>query len=165
MSRVLEGVRIIQADLNDPDHQTAVFELTCAYARDPMGYGKDLPENVQRELIERLRAHPTTLILLAFDGNRPIGIATCFLGFSTFAARQLVNVHDLHVLSQWQRRGVARRLLEAVEAKARQLDCCKLTLEVNEENHAAAALYRGFGFESGARHSDQARMLFLNKPI
>ena len=165
MSRAVEDLRIVQADLDDPHHRTAVFDLTCAYARDPMGYGKDLPENVQRELIERLRAHPTTLIMLAFDGDRPIGIATCFLGLSTFAARPLLNIHDLHVLEQWQNRGVGRRLLEAVDATARRLDCCKLTLEVSEEKIAADALYRSFGFDADSGQPRGRTTLFRQKPL
>jgi GNAT superfamily N-acetyltransferase len=111
-----------------------------------MGNGADLGDDVQRVLVERLRAHPTTVILLAFDGDHAVGIATCFIGFSTFAARPLLNIHDVHVLEEQQRRGIGRLLLEAAESEARRLGCCKLTLEVLENNHPAAALYEKFGF-------------------
>jgi hypothetical protein len=76
-----ETVRIIEANLDDLGHQAAVLELTRSYAREPIGNDGDLPIEVQRVLVERLRAHPTTIIMLAFDDERPIGIATCFLGF------------------------------------------------------------------------------------
>ena len=46
-----------------------------------------------------------------------------FVGFSTFAASPLINIHDLHVEPEWRRQGVARLLLEAVEARARALGC------------------------------------------
>ena len=39
----------------------------------------------------------TTLILLADQAADAIGIAVFFRGFSTFAARPLMNIHDLHV--------------------------------------------------------------------
>jgi ribosomal protein S18 acetylase RimI-like enzyme len=142
-------IRIARADLNRPEHQAAVLQMTRAYAQDPMGNGSDLTEAVQSALIPKLQAHPTTLIFLAFDNNEPIGIATCFVGFSTFAAQPLINVHDLHVLTPYQRRGIGRQLLAAVEAEARMLGCCKLTLEVQENNHGAQALYSTFGFASG----------------
>ena len=104
------------------------------------------------------------MVFLAFDGDRPVGIANCFLGFSTFRARPLVNIHDLHVLPSHQRRGVGRRLLEAVEARARALDCCKLTLEVQEGNVGAQALYASFGFEE-ARYGDAGAALFRVKAL
>lgn len=156
---------VIEADLSRPQHQTAVLELTRAYARDPMGNGADIPEIVHGPLIEGLRRHPTTLIFLALDANRHVGIATCFLGFSTFAARRIINIHDLHVLPEFRRKGLARRLLQAVEAKARQLDCCKLTLEVQENNRAALALYGSFGFASGHYQPEAGGVLFRQKTL
>jgi ribosomal protein S18 acetylase RimI-like enzyme len=158
-------IDVVEADLSNLLHQHAVLELTRSYARDAMGNGADLPRPVQAVLVERLREHPTTLIFLAFQGPEPAGIATCFLGFSTFAARPLVNVHDLHVAPRFQRRGIGRRLLEAVEARARGLDCCKLTLEVQARNHAAQALYRSFGFRDGQYEPEAGVVLFREKRL
>jgi ribosomal protein S18 acetylase RimI-like enzyme len=158
-------IEVLEADLSKPEHQAAVLELTRGYARDPMGNGADLTQAVQTVLVERLREHPTTLVFLAFHGHEPVGIATCFLGFSTFAARHLINVHDLHVVSDFRRHGIGRRLLQAVEARARGLGCCKLTLEVQERNHAAQALYRSFGFQGGQYEPDAGIVLFREKKL
>jgi len=103
--------------------------------------------------------------IVALDRDQAAGIVTCFVGFSTFAARPLVNVHDLHVTKDYRRRGVARLLLEAVEKKARELGCCKLTLEVQENNHAALALYRGFGFVNGQYEPEAGTVLFREKKL
>jgi ribosomal protein S18 acetylase RimI-like enzyme len=73
-------------------------------------------------------------------------VAVCFLGFSTFAARPLLNVHDLAVLPECRGKGVGRALLEAAEARARAHGCCKLTLEVQDSNQRARGLYASFGF-------------------
>jgi GNAT superfamily N-acetyltransferase len=150
---------IVQADLDDPRHRAAILELTRAYARDPMGVGRDLPDDVQRELLPRLRAHPASLVFLAFDGDRAVGLATCFIGLSTFAARPLLNIHDLYVAGGERGRGLGRRLLEAVEVKARALGCCKLTLETQERNHPALRLYERFGF--AVAHFDPAAGVVL----
>ena len=133
---------IVEADLGRAEHQRAVVALTDAYARDPMGNGAPLPQEALDRLIPGLRAHPTTLVFIAYDGGQAVGIATCFLGFSTFHARPLVNVHDLAVLPARRGQGIGRRLLEAVERKARALGCCKVTLEVRDDNATAQALYR-----------------------
>jgi len=161
----MSEVSVIEADLNDPRHQTAVVQLINAYARDPMGDGRDLPAAVRDRLISGLRRHPTTLVLLAFDDATPVGIAVCFVGFSTFAARPLINIHDLAVIPDHRGRGVGRLLLEGVEARARELGCCKLTLEVREDNHRAQRLYQGFGFGGAAGESGTVRNWFLQKRL
>jgi ribosomal protein S18 acetylase RimI-like enzyme len=115
--------------------------------------------------MDRLSAHPTTLVFLALDEDLPVGIATCFAGFSTFSARPVINIHDLHVAATHQRRGLGRRLLEAVEDKARALGCSKLTLEVQEHNHAALALYGRLGFRDGQYEEHAGRVLFREKRL
>ena len=45
----MSDLRIVRADLDDARHQAAVLEMTRAYARAPMGNGRDLPDDVARE--------------------------------------------------------------------------------------------------------------------
>lgn len=158
-------IEIIEADLSRGDHQRAVVDLVDAYARDPMGGGQPLPDDVRNALIPGLRDHPTTLIFLAYSGNDAIGIAVCFVGFSTFAARPLINIHDLAVLSAYRGQGVGRALLEAVEQKARRMDCCKLTLEVFENNHRARRSYEAAGFVQAMYQDAAGGALFLTKAL
>jgi ribosomal protein S18 acetylase RimI-like enzyme len=157
-------VTVARADLDDPRHRRDVVEMINAYARDPMGRGADLPDDVRARLAAGLRAHPTALVFLAYDSLRPVGVAVCFEGFSTFAARPLVNVHDLAVIPEYRGRGVGRRLLEAVEAAARERGCCKITLEVLSSNHLAQRVYERAGFEN-LDPGGCARMWFLEKAL
>src|SRR5580658_6535475 len=124
----MASIEIVEADLDRADHQQAVVELIDAYATDPMGNGRPLSAATRLELIPGLRRVTTSVIFLAYRERSAIGIAVCFRGFSTFAARPLINIHDLAVLRAQRGQGVGRRLLEAVERKARDLGCCKLTL-------------------------------------
>ena len=158
-------VEIVEADLDLTEHQSAVLELTDAYARDPMGNGRPLSDEVRRALITGLQKHPTTVIFLAYIGNHPIGIANCFIGFSTFAARPLINVSDLAVLPGHREKGIGRLLLEAVERKAREIGCCKLTIEVQENNHRARHVYGAVGFARAVYVEKAGGVLFLSKPL
>jgi len=146
---VNEQIRIIEADLSVPAHGAAVVRLLDAYARDAMGLGGPLSDSVRERLIDGLQRHPTRLVFLAELQAEPVGLAVCFLGYSTFAARPLINIHDLAVLPEFRQRGIAARLLEAVEARARELDCCKVTLEVRVDNAGARSLYETRGFSAG----------------
>lgn len=158
-------LRTALADLTDTEQARAVVELIDSYACDPLGGGKPLPEAVREALVPGLLKHPTTLVFLAWDGAQPAGVAVCFTGFSTFAARPLVNIHDLAVLPAWRGRGVGRVLLRAVEDWARAHECCKLTLEVLDHNANARALYASEGFRPPDLGHPGELMLFLCKPL
>ena len=156
---------IVEAQLDRPEHQRAVVAMTAAYALDAMGNGGPLPPDVLEQLVPGLRAHPTTLVLLAYVDAAAVGIATCFLGFSTFAARPLVNIHDLAVLPEFRGQGIGRELLGAVERVARERGCVKVTLEVLEKNGAREACTRLLA--SGRQHPEEtpgARVL-LSIPL
>lgn len=99
-----------------------------SYASDPVGGGEPLTTEVRARLAVGLQNHPTTLILLALMSDCPVGVAICFLGFSTFKARPLLNVHDLAVIPEWRGKGIGRALLAAAEARAVDTGCCKLNL-------------------------------------
>jgi GNAT superfamily N-acetyltransferase len=157
-------IEIRDADLADPADATAVVELVNAYARDPMGGGVPLADDARARLASGLRAHPTTLVLLAFADGRAVGVAVCFFGFSTFQGRPLLNVHDLAVVAEARGRGIGRALLAAAEARARAGGCCKLTLEVLEDNHRARAVYARAGFADVAL-GPSASTRFLAKPL
>lgn len=157
--------RFVQADLESPDHQATVLSLVDAYSRDPMGDGAPLSAEVRERLIPALRRHPTTLVFLAYDGDAAVGVAVCFLGFSTFAARPLANIHDLAILPTHRGRGVGRGLIAAVEARARELGCCKLTLEVLDQNHRALRTYTSAGFKRYSLQPGAGEAIFLTKNL
>ena len=159
------SIRIVEADLSLAEHQEAVLAMVDAYSRDAMGNGKPLDQDVRTRLIPGLRRHPTTLIFLAFDGVQPIGAAVCFIGFSSFAAKPIINIHDFVVLPTSRGKGIGRRLLKAVEAKARELGCCKLTLEVMDKNHQAIRMYQAAGFERYSLQEEAGVAIFMSKPL
>lgn len=159
------SVQIILADFENPRHCEAIPFLINSYAQDPIGAGRPIDPAILERIVPGMRAHPTTLVFLAFDGERPVGIANCFLGFSTFAAMPLINIHDLAVLPEMRGKGVGTRLLEAVEEKGRELGCCKLTLEVREDNGRARAVYERFGFGDFTAGGEMVRTIFLDKRL
>jgi GNAT superfamily N-acetyltransferase len=153
-----------EADLNDPETARDIVAMTAAYAEDAWGNGGALPPDVLENLVEALRRHPTTIVFLARADGRAVGIATCFLGFSTFAARPLINVHDLFVAPEHRGAGIGRALLDAVSDKARSLSCAKVTLEVYE-NNPARRLYEAAGFSQPGSGEPAGGTLFYTKPL
>jgi len=153
------AVNIIEADLDNQTHCEHILFLTNVYSLDVMGGGKPLPDFVQENLISGLKDTPNSLIFLAYDGEEPIGVANCFIGYSTFYAKKLINIHDLGVEPNSRGKGVGKALIDAVSRKGKDLDCCKITLEVLE-NNPARKLYEREGFDYG-----DPKFFFMNKLI
>lgn len=161
----MNELEILQADLGNPEHAAAVVRMVDAYSRDPMGAGAPLGVEVREALIQGLRAQPGCVVFLAMKASDAIGVAVCFTGFSTFAARPLLNVHDLAVLGPHRGEGIGRRLLDAAEAFARAHGFCKVTLEVLEHNTRALTLYQQVGFESYQLDPATGRAFMMQKKL
>lgn len=139
-------IEIVEADLSLPAHAEATVSLLDQYARDPMGGGSGLSAFAKANLIAELRRRPWLRVILAWLEGQPVGLAICIEGFSTFACKPLLNIHDLVVAEKFRGRGIAKQILHRVETLAREMGCCKLTLEVLEGNRIAQALYRECGY-------------------
>jgi len=144
-----QPVRICRVDYGNSVHAQALVALLDAYALDPMGGGTGLSDFAKTHLAQSLARLPQAFSLLAFigeDERLPVGLANCMLGFSTFACKPLVNVHDLAVLPAYRGLRIGQALLTEIERIARELGACKLTLEVLSGNQAAMHLYQRCGF-------------------
>jgi len=147
---------------DETDVQAIVFVLD-AYSADPNGKGQPLPEEVKQQLPHRLsRLHNCKVFLAHLDGM-VVGAAICFVGFSTFSASEVVNIQDLAVLPEFRNRGIGSVLLNAVEDFARQIEACKITLEVRETNKAAERLYLRKGFANP--NGENERSFFLERRL
>lgn len=140
-------IEITLADYSNPAHAQAVLAMLDAYAKDPMGGSEGISEDVKENLIKEMDKRDHVFSLLAFDGDQPVGVANCVEGFSTFAAKPLMNIHDIAVIPEYRGEGVAQKLLEEVKTLAQFRGCVKLTLEVLDKNERAKNAYKKFGFE------------------
>lgn len=159
-------IEIITADPSNPIHAQAIVQLMDEYARDPMGGGQPLSETVTKNLpLELSRRSNAYCILALADGKDPAGLINCFEGFSTFACRPLLNIHDVIVSTTYRGQGLSKRLLQEAEKIARQLNCCKLTLEVLQGNTIAQRAYRSVGFSSYQLNPEMGHALFWEKKL
>jgi hypothetical protein len=94
-------IYICRADYANPSHALALVNLLDAYAQDPMGGSVPLSAFAKTNLARELAKRPQAFSVLAFTGDAadvPVGLVNCIEGFSTFACKPLVNVHDVAVL-------------------------------------------------------------------
>ena len=103
--------------------------------------------------------------MLAIVDGSPAGMAVCFEGFSTFACKPLLNIHDIIVIKEYRGRGISKRLLAKAEEIATGLGCCKLTLEVLEGNTIAQAAYKASGFAGYELDPRMGKAMFWQKKL
>jgi GNAT superfamily N-acetyltransferase len=156
---------IAVADYDDPADAIAVVSLLDEYARDPMGGGEPLGDDVRERLIPGLKATPGAFSVIARADGVAVGLANCLMSFSTFAAAPVVNIHDMVVTAAQRGKRVGRAMFAVIEAVARERGACKVTLEVLEGNVGACALYASLGYGDYVLDPKMGRALFWQKKL
>lgn len=158
-------------DYTAPQDASALVHLLDGYARDPAGGGTGLAPSVRANLAQALARRADAFSVLAWRPApvgaepEPVGLINCFEGFSTFACRPLVNIHDVVVVPHWRGMRIAQRMLAVVEQLAQERGACKLTLEVLSGNESALKLYMRDGFEGYALDPAMGEARFLQKKL
>ncbi|WP_340677047.1 GNAT family N-acetyltransferase [Paraglaciecola sp.] len=158
-------IEIVKADYKNDKHKTDIPALLNAYATDPMGGGKPLAEDVQRNLVNELAKLPHAFSVLAYVDGKAAGLVNCFEAFSTFACKPLINIHDVVVLDTYRGRGLSQLMLNKVEEMAVAKGCCKVTLEVLSNNTVAKSAYLKFGFAGYELDPQAGSALFWQKTL
>ena len=156
---------ILLADLSLPSHGEAIIYLLNEYAKDEMGGGTELSIFVKNNLVSELKKRQGVYIILAFVDGYPAGLVNCFEGFSTFACKPLLNIHDVFVIAEYRGRGISKKMLNKAEEIALGLDCCKLTLEVLEGNTIAQGAYKSCGYSGYELNPKMGRAMFWQKKL
>lgn len=158
-------MQILQVNYQDPAQMAEFMMILNAYALDPMGGGQPLSEETLKNLPGELSKRPGVHSLMAYVDQKPVGLVNLVEGFSTFAAKPLLNVHDAIVLKGYRRRGIMSALLKAAQDLALSQGACKLTLEVLSANSGAIKAYHKFGFGSYELDPQFGHALFLDKKL
>ena len=122
----------------------AVAPLFDAYRR---FYGQpgDLPR-ARAFLAARMQAGES-VVLLAERSGAAVGFTQLFPMFSSVRTAPMWVLNDLYVDAGARRGGIARGLLDAAAAFAREDGAVRIVLETGVDNAGARALYRGAGWQ------------------
>jgi len=165
MNVIATKLTVRRLQLDDAADAGRLLELLDHYARDPMGGGEPLSAYAREHLILRLQGFSGYRGALAILGDLPVGLVNCFTGFSTFAAQPLLNIHDLVVRDGHRGAGIGQALLQWAETTARELGCCKVTLEVLTGNGGAIRAYERAGYVPYALDPEVGEAVLLQKKL
>ena len=88
---------------------------------------------------------PSAEVLLAFEGQSPVGFAVFFYNFSTWLGRSGLYLEDLFVKPDKRGKGYGRALLVELAKIARERDCGRMEWAVLNWNEPAIEFYRALG--------------------
>jgi GNAT superfamily N-acetyltransferase len=88
---------------------------------------------------------PVAEVLLAFEGESPVGFAVFFYNFSTWLGRPGLYLEDLFVNPEKRGKGYGRALLVALAKIARERECGRMEWAVLDWNEPAIKFYRALG--------------------
>src|SRR6478736_7846082 len=107
------------------------------------------PEEViatEEQLVDVLFGkRPAAEVLLAFEGNSPVGFALFFHNFSTWLGRPGLYLEDLFVKPEKRGKGYGRALLERLAQIAKERGCGRMEWAVLDWNEPAIQFYRKLG--------------------
>jgi aminoglycoside 3-N-acetyltransferase I len=96
---------------------------------------------------EGLLADPRTLMLVAFDEERPVGFVLAHDLPRRHGDRSGLFVYEVDVAATHRRRGIARALLDQLAKLAHERGIDRGFVLTDADNEAANALYRSAGGE------------------
>jgi ribosomal protein S18 acetylase RimI-like enzyme len=136
------GLEVVHAG---PAQVERIAPLLDAYRRF-YGLAPD-PDLARRYLATRLAREESVVLLAQRPDGEAVGFVQLYPTFSSLRAARVFVLYDLFVVPEARRDGVARQLMEAAVAAAREAGAVALTLQTARTNLAAQRLYESLGWK------------------
>src|SRR5215212_2376261 len=137
----MRDVVVRQAVLSDLEPLAVLFDRYRQFQ------GRPADAVAAREFLRARFDHGESIVFIADDGEQPLGFAQLYPSFSSVSLQRVFVLNDLFVAEDGRRRGVATRLLSALESYAGALGASRISLNVARPNTTAQALYAARGWK------------------
>ncbi|MCA0240862.1 MAG: GNAT family N-acetyltransferase [Proteobacteria bacterium] len=131
----MSGVIVRQAVAADLDDLAELFDQYRRFQGQPGAL------QAARDFLRARFDHGESVIFIAQAAGAALGFAQLYPSFSSVSLARVFILNDLYVAAAGRRRGVATRLLAAVERHAWSFGAVRITLNVAQDNLQAQALY------------------------
>jgi GNAT superfamily N-acetyltransferase len=84
-------------------------------------------------------------VILAYEGDKPVGFALFFHNFSTFLGKPGIYLEDLFVSEQYRGKGYGKALLTYLATLAVERECGRLEWAVLDWNESSIEFYKSLG--------------------
>ncbi|KAF9066804.1 acyl-CoA N-acyltransferase [Rhodocollybia butyracea] len=122
-----------------PDDVNIILQFIndlAVYEKEPDAV-KATPELLRTNLFERKYAHA----LLAFGGDKPLGMALYFFNFSTWMGKPGLFLEDLYVSPEYRNAGIGKAFFGELGRIAKESDCARMDWSVLKWNQPSIDFY------------------------
>ena len=102
------------------------------------------PEKVSITLEQMIENQEDFKSLIVRDGDKAIGFATYYFGFSSWSGRHLF-LDDLYLETDYRNQGLGHRIMDQLEGIAKNEGCKSMRWLVSKWNEPAISFYRKRG--------------------
>ena len=141
----MSNISIRQAVFSDLDQLSALFDLYRVFQ------GKESNIAAARSFLQARFDHGESVVFIAHEGLTPLGFAQLYPSYSSTALARVFILNDLFVHENGRRKGVASKLLAALEGYAWAHGAARVTLNVTMENLPGQQLYEAQGWSKDAQ--------------
>ena len=139
--KTIENFQIRPAHVEDVPVILQLIRDLATYERAP----NDVTATEEQLVDVLFGERPAAEVLLAFEGQSPVGFAVFFYNFSTWLGRPGLYLEDLFVKPEMRGKGYGRALLIELAKIARDRGCGRMEWAVLDWNEPAIKFYRALG--------------------
>jgi GNAT superfamily N-acetyltransferase len=139
-SQNMSSITIRQAVFSDLGELTELFDQYRVFQ------GKDSDLSTARVFLQARFDHGESVVFIAYENSLPLGFAQLYPSYSSTSLARVFILNDLFVCEKGRRKGLASRLLAALEGYAWAHGAARVTLNVAKENESGQAVYEALGW-------------------
>jgi GNAT superfamily N-acetyltransferase len=136
----MSTVIVRQAALSDLEELAVLFDQYRQF----QGQASDPP--AARAFLQARFDHGESVVFVAHLESAPVGFAQLYPSYSSVSLARVFVLNDLFVQESGRRKGIASKLLAAVESYAWSLGAVRISLNVARDNEHGQALYEALGW-------------------
>ncbi len=141
----MSTISVRQAAVSDLEELSVLFNLYRVFQ------GKESDIAAAHSFLKARFEHGESVVFIAHEGSVPLGFAQLYPSYSSTALARVFILNDLFVHDSGRRRGIASKLLVALESYAWAHGAARVTLNVAMDNGPGRDLYEAQGWSKDAQ--------------
>ena len=137
----MNSTSVRQAVLTDLEELATLFDQYRQF----QGQASDVA--AARSFLRERFDHGESVVFICHDGASAVGFAQLYPSFSSVSLSRVFVLNDLFVHESGRRKGLASKLVSAIESYAWSLGSARVTLNVARGNTSAQRLYEQRGWK------------------
>ena len=141
----MSSITARQANFSDLEELAELFDQYRVFQ------DKESDLSAARSFLRARFDHGESVVFIAHESSAPLGFAQLYPSYSSTSLARVFILNDLFVHENGRRKGVASKLLAALEGYAWSHGATRVTLNVAKDNRPGRELYEAQGWSKDAQ--------------